>query len=107
MLPKIKCFDSHQQTTSPQEEPVQALGSTGALGMSDSPALRSSKAFCIILSWGSRIGRRKKALFPKVLKYFKYPNKSTIEALNPTKRPLLCYLLTLYSHSFSCFSFSL
>lgn len=57
--------------------------------MSESPALRSSKAFCITLSCGSRIGSGKKALFPKVLKYFKYPNKGTMAALNRTKRPLL------------------
>lgn len=73
--------------------------------MSESPDLRSDKAFCIFLSWGSRIGRKKKASFPKMLKYFKHLNKGAMEALNPTQTcPALCHLLTLYSHSFSSVS---
>lgn len=42
-LYKIMCFESHQQTTSLQEEPVQELGSVGALRTSESPDFRYDK----------------------------------------------------------------
>lgn len=57
------CFESHEQTTSRQEEPVQELGSAGALGTSESPDFRYNKAFFYYYDFWLR----NTVLFPKVL----------------------------------------
>lgn len=58
-------FGSPQQATSPHEEPVQALGGTGALGMSESPDLRNKKAnfFFFFLNRDIEYDRGKKLHF--------------------------------------------
>lgn len=87
-------FASLQQATSPQEEPVQALGSTGALGMSESPDLRNKKAFFFFFcNWDVEYDQGKKLHFLRCcMTIIPLYNKGVTEVLNPTQMVLPCVI---------------